>query len=206
MADLISFSNETKLGPIGTSSSCLDRYFINRSPVAEALTKFASKIRDSQSLNPTHSISGGLNGTSGNPGGGSNFSPFQTTNGLSTTPAVTLYSSAPPSINASSNLQPAPTTHSPQTGVVSADNSPLKQHKTIPQQPQGSGSAPSSAPAASTPASASTSAGPNTTPSMSNASLKRKQTSDTASPTTANAEQPPSKRGTRKRGRTTGGG
>lgn len=67
------------------------------------------------------------------------------------------------------------------------------------------GSTPNSGPAnASTPVGTPTSI---TTPSMANATLKRKATtSDATSPTSGSDQGPPSKRSARKRGRTQGGG
>jgi hypothetical protein len=169
--------------------------------VIDALSKFAAKIRETQPHNAVQAslINGVNSGIPPHP-----FVSFPNPNGVAATPAVTLYSSAPPS---SINPQPAPHINSPQNAPPSADNSPQKQHKTILQQSQST--APTSIPApASTPATAAASSGPNTnTPLLSNASLKRKQASDATSPTTANAEQqPPTKRVTRKRGRTAGGG
>lgn len=113
------------------------------------------------------------------------------------TPAVTLYSSAPPSVT---NPPPTPTNNSPKNASSSASNSPQKQHKTIPQPQAGSSSA--TAPAAS-PA---MSSGATNTPALANASLKRKQGPDAASPTTAPSDQPPLKRAARKRRPTGAGG
>lgn len=172
MADLIGYSNDQKLGPI------------------EALSKYANKLRESQ---PQNGLMGNLNHNIG--AGGSNFTNFQNVNGVSTTPAVTLYSQ---SANPPLHHQVASTSSPPKNQTASADNSPSKQNKPPPLS-QASGSAPSGAPA--TPAAGSGSSSHNT-PHLANASLKRKQ-SDIASPTVT-TEQPPPKRVTRKRGRTNG--
>lgn len=164
----------------------------------DALAKFASRIREGQSSNA------GPSGLSSVGPSNTQPHPFLYGNSVSVTatPAVTLYSSAPPSVThpTSNNPPPPASMNSPQNASSSATNSPQKQHKTIPQPMQGS--TPSSAPMSSP----SVSSGPtNNTPSLSNATLKRKQGSDAASPTTSNAEQPAPKRTTRKRGRTGGG-
>ncbi|KAF8075901.1 LIM-domain binding protein-domain-containing protein [Lyophyllum atratum] len=176
MTDLISYSTEQNMGPL------------------EALKQFASKIREMQPFNPPN-----LNNQS-NPNMLPNpYAPMHSNpSNVPTTPAVTLYSSAPPSVtNPSGNSAPMHMV-SPKNLPPSAGNSPQKQHKTIPQQTAGasSSSAPGSSPAVSS--------GANNTPALASASLKRKQAADTASPTTANSEQqPPAKRQTRRR-RTTG--
>ncbi|KAG6873974.1 hypothetical protein C0995_007930 [Termitomyces sp. Mi166 len=194
MADLISFSREQHLGPL------------------EALNRFAATLRQMQPFNPP---SAGLppplmmNGPSNNP-----FTPMQST--IPPTSATTLYSSAPPSVTNPSGVHthttnlvhhaPTPTgtgsTTSPKNANAppSANNSPQKQHKTIPQQTPGASSSSTSAPAASP---AVSSGGTTNTPAMSNASLKRKQGSEAASPTNVVEVQPPPKRQMRRR-RTTG--
>jgi len=134
-----------------------------------------------------------MNGVNGNGG----FQNFQALNGANASPAVTLYSTAPPPANPPSTSQLTPST--PQNAPSSASNSPRKQHKTV---PQSTGSALTSAPSTSSGPSIVTAA-PTNTPSMSNSSLKRKQ-SDTASPTGPD-QAPPAKRTTRKRGRGAGG-
>ncbi|KAG6918493.1 hypothetical protein DXG01_013853 [Tephrocybe rancida] len=183
MADLISFSTEQQLGPL------------------DALTKFASRLREVQPFNPSPPVIHPplMNGPS-NP-----FGPIHSnSSNVPPTPAVTLYSSAPPSVtNPSGNLNnhvnhaPTPVGNiaSPKNAPPSANNSPQKQHKTIPQQTPGASSS-SSAPAASP---AVSSGGTTNTPAMSNASLKRKQAGETASPTIATETQPPAKRQTRRR-------
>lgn len=129
------------------------------------------------------------------------FAPMHSNvNNVAPTPAVTLYSSAPPSVtNPSGNHSTAQSLNSPKN-PPSASSSPQKQHKTIPQQAQASASS------SVTAASPSVSSGTTTnTPALANASLKRKQASDATSPTTVTPEQPPQKRATRKRGRTNAG-
>lgn len=190
MAELITFSNDEGLGPIGMSK--LPRY--QDMPLmtpSEALTKFAAKIRESRNGQPP--LMNGVTNTSLM----SNPFPSFNANGVPSTPAVTLYSSAPPSVtHPSSNPPPVPPlVNSPANAPSSASSSPLKQHKPIPQPP---GSAATSV-ATSSP-SVSTGAATNT-PSLANSTLKRKQ-GDAASPTTGPPEQPPPKRVTRKRGRT----
>ncbi|PFH50567.1 hypothetical protein AMATHDRAFT_60844 [Amanita thiersii Skay4041] len=185
MSDLIVYSTENKLGPL------------------EALKKFAAQIRESQNYGPFNSTLSTGNSTSNPP---NSFAPFVATNG--TVPmnlGGTLYSSAPPSVtNPQANSAPGSSITSPQNTTVSASNSPQKQHKTIPQQQsQSQGSAASSSAPAASP---SVSSGATNTPHMANSTLKRKQASETASPTISNADGPPTKRQARKRGRTTGGG
>ncbi|KAF5372051.1 hypothetical protein D9615_008059 [Tricholomella constricta] len=192
MADLITYSTEQQLGPL------------------DALQKFAAKIREIQPFNPPPPNFN--NNPHLNPNLPPNSFPPMHSNpsNVPPTPAVTLYSSAPPSVtNPSANPAPTPigTTASPKNPPPSANNSPQKQHKTIPQQPGGSSSS-SSAPAGSP---AVSSGATNNTPALANASLKRKQGAETASPTTINTEQPPPKRQTRRRRTTnaaggTGGG
>ncbi|KAK0453084.1 LIM-domain binding protein-domain-containing protein [Armillaria borealis] len=183
MTDLITFSNDTKLGPI------------------DALNKYADRLRGSMPILP--SLSGGQHMMNGmnqmNTGVGMMSHPFASFPTASPMGSTTLYSSAPPSVTNPAPLpQPqAPTSSisSPQNAPPSAHNSPTKQHKTIPHNQNASSSTASS----STPTSTAN------TPALSNASLKRKQPSGNISPTTG-SDQPPPKRATRKRGRTTGGG
>ncbi len=149
------------------------------------------------------SLSGGQHMMNGmnqmNTGVGMMSHPFASFPTASPMGSTTLYSSAPPSVTNPAPLpQPqAPTSSisSPQNAPPSAHNSPTKQHKTIPHNQNASSSTASS----STPTSTAN------TPALSNASLKRKQPSGNISPTTG-SDQPPPKRATRKRGRTTGGG
>ncbi|KAF9458019.1 LIM-domain binding protein-domain-containing protein [Collybia nuda] len=184
MADLISFSNESSLGPL------------------EALNKFASRIREMQPFIPNpqpNMINGGMVNSHLQ-----NNHPFTSVHGninnVPPTPAVTLYSSAPPSVTNPSGAHSTTQSLNSPKNPPSASNSPQKQHKTIPQQNQASASS------SVTAASPSVSSGTTTnTPALANASLKRKQASDVTSPTTT-PDQPPQKRVTRKRGRTTTGG
>jgi len=153
MTDLIAFANETKLGPM------------------DALAKLADKLREGSQGGPYMGI----------PLSNGHLFPFQTMNGLSSSPAVTLYHSMSSSPSVS---HPGPSAHSPQNLPPSADNS---QKQTRP--PTASGTAP---PNSSTPANAPTpSQSGMTTPSMTSATLKRK-TNDTNSPSQSNAE--PSKK------------
>ncbi|KAF8883407.1 LIM-domain binding protein-domain-containing protein [Infundibulicybe gibba] len=184
MADLITFARQLSLGPL------------------DALTMFANRLRENQPPNPGAPSNTMINGVIDHSSPHS-FPQFSTSNGVGSTPAVTLYSPAPASvINPPSNPPPPSSMNSPQNAPPSGNNSPQKQHKTIPQQQQqqsqgsSSSSAPNSSPAVDS--------GASNTPSLANSSLKRKQTSDTASPTTA--EQPAPKRTTRKGRRATGGG
>ncbi|KAJ7590602.1 LIM-domain binding protein-domain-containing protein [Mycena floridula] len=185
MTDLITFANDATLGPL------------------DALSRFSNKIKESQGFMP---------GASMNPMIHMNGLPSLPLNGipqqqLSFAPypdhGSTLYSSAPQSItnpqgssnsgmmqNQNSGLGTNSAMSSPQNAPPSAQNSPQKQHKTIP------GSATSSG---NTPASSAN------TPALTNASLKRKSGADATSPTTATSTEQPPKRATRKRGRTQGG-
>ncbi|KAK0490496.1 LIM-domain binding protein-domain-containing protein [Armillaria novae-zelandiae] len=183
MTDLITFSNDTKLGPI------------------DALNKYADRLRGSMPILPP--LSGGQHMINGmnqmNPNVGMMSHPFGSFPTSSPMGSTTLYSSAPPSVTNPAPLPqpqaPSSSISSPQNAPPSAHNSPTKQHKTIPHNQNASSSTASS----STPTSTAN------TPALSNASLKRKQPSGNISPTTG-SDQPPPKRATRKRGRTTGGG
>jgi hypothetical protein len=158
----------------------------NRSPrSSDALKNFAMKLRELQPFPPLPT--NGVN----------HMHMFNSMHGtpMMSTPPVTLYSSAPPSVtNPQPNPPSAPSLNSPKNAPPSASNSPQKQHKTIPQQSQASSS--STAPTASPSVSSSAIPG-NNVPS------KRKQASETSSPTTATPELPPKR--TRKR-RQTGAG
>ncbi|KAG6845823.1 hypothetical protein H0H87_002511 [Tephrocybe sp. NHM501043] len=201
MADLITYSRENDLGPLGERFVILCVYQFLKYAI-EALVKFASNLREMQLFNSPPSVLPPpmMNGPVG-PFGTMHSNPSN----VPITPAVTLYSSAPPSVtnpsgtlnNTHVNHAPTPTgtTASPQNAPPSASNSPQKQHKTIPQQTPGASSS-SSAPAASP---AVSSGGTTNTPAISNASLKRKQAGETASPATATDSQPPAKRQTRRR-------
>ncbi|TFK22192.1 hypothetical protein FA15DRAFT_671796 [Coprinopsis marcescibilis] len=119
----------------------------------------------------------------------------------------TLFSAAPPSVtnlpphNHNQTIPPPllAMTSSPRNTPSSAANSPQKQHKTIGQNAAGSSSSQSAG-------SPSVSSGANNTPALPNASLKRKQTSDTASsPTVANTEGGPKRIKKRNKTGTNGG-
>ncbi|TBU27697.1 LIM-domain binding protein-domain-containing protein [Dichomitus squalens] len=154
----------------------------------DALRAFADKIREEQAAN--------RGSYSGNVMGGSTYS--EPPNGIPTAgPSTSLghMGSAP--------APSQPTSSSDQQNVGQLDGAG-RSAKATPQSAQASGSTPS----ASTPASAPTPGGP-TTPSMANASLKRKAPSSQRAgddpPTTANSEpQPTAKRGSRKRTKTQG--
>lgn len=119
-----------------------------------------------------------------------------------------MVSSGPPASFGGSMPGPSQTPLGGEQPSTSQQDSGLKSAKAAPLQPaQASGSTPSaSTPAASAP----TPGGAPTTPSIPNATLKRKappgQRTGEDSPTTANAstEQQPAKRANRKRGRTQG--
>jgi hypothetical protein len=157
----------------------------NMGPIA-ALKQFATNIRESNpALAAMNSMAGYPNGHI--PPGAPPFPDAAHTS------AGSLYagsSSNPPMASNSIASMAA----SPKNPSGSASNSPQKQHKTIPQRP-GSAQA-AGVTSANTQASSitATSIAPPT-------SLKRKQApSDTGtSPTTANSDQPPAKRGNRKR-------
>ncbi|EAU80585.2 hypothetical protein CC1G_11385 [Coprinopsis cinerea okayama7 len=188
MADLITFANETKLGPL------------------DALAKFAQRLRDNGAtlLPPTMGanqvfLNPNLNNNTNNSHNQSQPQPQM----------ITLNSSAPPSIttpqhNASQTIPPPPKATlagSPRT----MPNSPQKEHRSVPQQNQAGTSGGSDGMGSA--ASPAVSTADTNTPPLSHSSLKRKQTSDTSSPAMSNAEGPPAKRSARKRGRTgtTGG-
>jgi len=136
----------------------------------DALAKLAERIREGSQGYPHIGVH--ANGS---------LMPFSNMNGLSTTPAVTLYHSMSSSPSVSHH---GPSAHSPQNVPPSADNS---QKQTRP--PTASGTAPTPNP--SGPANAPTpSQSGLTTPSMATATLKRKN--DTNSPSQPNAE--PSKK------------
>ncbi|KAF9057310.1 LIM-domain binding protein-domain-containing protein [Panaeolus papilionaceus] len=199
MADLITFANETGLGP------------------QAALKKLALKLRDGQQLHqpmgtmlppnghpapvqpPTQPLM--MNGMmhTGPPNGplASPFQPFPAAS-TSNQSSVTLYSAAPPSVT---NPQPTmnQSVNSPKNASASTSNSPDKQNSSIPQSMQmqmqhahtpqqipGPGSSP-----------AISSGGTTNTPSMvhANPNLKRKQTGDAASPTIGNSSQEKRMRG-----------
>lgn len=174
MADLITFADETKEGPI------------------EALTKYANKLLEAQGQPPI-GIQPIMNGMSnGQPHPSLPFAPpFSNV-------SATLYSSAPSSVANPSSAPTTSTMSSPQNAPPSAQNSPQKQHKTIPQP-----SVPSGTSNSNPVATAATPGSTHNTPAMTTATLKRKQPSDPSPPTT---ESNPTKRVTRaKRGRGAGG-
>ncbi|KAG5732265.1 hypothetical protein E4T56_gene11460 [Termitomyces sp. T112] len=195
MTDLILFSTEQGLGPL------------------DALNRFAAKLREVQPFNPPPILPPQiLNG----PQNSNPFASMQNT--ISPTSTNTLYSSAPSSVTNPSgtlthptNNLPTPTgtgsgnTASPKNAPPSVHNSPQKQHKTIPQQTPGASSSSSSSNVAAAVAAAAaaspavSSGGTTNTPALSHTSLKRKQGSETASPTNTVEAQPPAKRPTRRR-------
>lgn len=137
----------------------------------DALAKLAEKLREGSQGYPHMGMH--ANGS---------FLPFQSMNGLAASPAVTLYHSMSSSPSVS---HPGPSAHSPQNVPPSADN-PQKQTRPL----TASGTAPP--PNSSNPANAPTpSQSGLTTPSMTAATLKRKN-NDTNSPSQSNAE--PSKK------------
>lgn len=167
MTDLIAFANETKLGPMGKFTRSDFSYTITNMCL-DALAKLAEKLREgSQGYSNMGMHANGL------------FPSFPNMNGLSTSPAVTLYHgmSSSPSVS-----HPGPSAHSPQNVPSSADNS-QKQTRSL--------TASGIAPNPSNPANAPTPQSGLTTPSMASATLKRK-TNDTNSPSQSNAE--PSKK------------
>ncbi|TFK88377.1 hypothetical protein K466DRAFT_547216 [Polyporus arcularius HHB13444] len=180
MSDLIHFSVSNKMGPV------------------DALSAYADKIRRERALGGGPL---GPNGVDGFAGNGAGPSPFP--EGPNGVPAQALGPST--SFGTPGNM-PGPS-HAPppvETQGASQGEGASKQAKAAPQPPQASGSTPVAQ--ASTPASAPTPGGP-TTPSMANASLKRKAPparSGEDSPTTAHTDQPPAKKNARKRGRTQG--
>jgi hypothetical protein len=174
MADLITFSAELHMGPL--RMSCAVLLLLVADPVrVVALKEFTNRLRESQAQNPSNSQMNNLPGT--------NFTNFANMGRVSASPAVTLYSIPPPF-----NQQTAASTSSPPKPPISSENSPLKQNKA----PLPPSSAPSST-TASTPAGGSSST--HNTPSLSNASLKRKQ-GDNA--TAVTEQQPPTKRMSRR--------
>ncbi|KAH7924834.1 hypothetical protein BV22DRAFT_1066092 [Leucogyrophana mollusca] len=169
MTDLIAFANETKLGPI------------------DALARLADKIREGPH-NPAQGGPGFIGGPPGN--GPGSFQSFHNMNGVSASPAVTLYPGMSPANPPQSH--PGPSTNSPKNASSSAD-APQKQNNPPPPS-HGPGSAPQPT-SASTPSQT----GATSTPSLHPATLKRKA-NDTNSPSTTHPE-PSNKRATRKRGR-----
>ena len=193
MTDLIQFSINKKLGPCGACRSCpiAIKVTTNLVSLTDALKAFAQKLRDEHR--------GNYNGTLLIP---VNPPYLEVPNGVVVPP------SGPSTSFGSMGVMPGPSQPPPsgeQPSTSQPDGGP-KSAKAAPQSAQASGSTPS----ASTPASAPTPGGAPNTPSIANASLKRKQPPSQRtgedSPTTANAstDQQPAKRANRKRGRTQG--
>ncbi|CCM03961.1 uncharacterized protein FIBRA_06116 [Fibroporia radiculosa] len=179
MSDLIQFSLDSNLGPI------------------DALDQYAKKLREQQARDPK---AGGGHKPSQAGLGGFSTTMFDGTNGVMSTPSVSLFNN----ISGGSQSQP-PAPSTPQNPPACVD---AKQNKVPPapasQASTATMSSTTPSASASTPAAAVTPGGPSTTPSMPNATLKRKaQRNEDGSPTVANADQTqPNKRQARKRGRT----
>ncbi|KAK1216482.1 hypothetical protein PQX77_020899 [Marasmius sp. AFHP31] len=185
MADLIAYSAEHELGPM------------------DALKALGSRLRETMPhFQPGHMMMNGYMGQGMNTPTMANFPLGSGTVTMSSTttgsPALTLCSPAPttltnpnPNSITPSTMASASAKSSPQNAPGSTQNSPRKQHKTIPQPSSGpSGIAPvigsSNSVSSSTPGASS-----GNTPSLANATLKRKQNPETDN-------QPPSKRTQRK--------
>ncbi|KAL0949079.1 hypothetical protein HGRIS_009174 [Hohenbuehelia grisea] len=225
MSDLILFTRDTDLGPkealrhyanklrdqgFAVQPSALPGGNNNLPPPPPGSGTPGSQFVQYQPPNSNGMSSSGSqyppsNSLSGNPGSGSGTSGLQ--NGLT----HASHGVGIPNGTASSHATPG--VLSPPSIPSSASNSPQKQHKTIPQ-PQNQGAAVASTPTAtaSTPGASGSTSGSTSggTPSISHASLKRKQgTSETASPTVPHADGgPPTKRqarGTKKRTNTVSG-
>ncbi|KAG7096572.1 hypothetical protein E1B28_003992 [Marasmius oreades] len=164
MADLITFSADHNLGPL------------------EALRAIGLKLRDSiphfqasQMMNGYNNLAQGMNTPTT-----ANFPLGSVVNMPSTnltSPAITLYSPAPPSITNPNSMTQTPSMasamSSPQNAPASAQSSPRKQHKTIPQPiPSGSNGPGGTTIGVSGAATSSTPGG--STPSMAPGTLKRK--------------------------------
>lgn len=163
---------------------------------ADALARFADKLRAAHANNrgvPMTGLPYHIEGSSSFDGHG--------INGINGAPTMFTNHAA----NAVAGPSQGPSSGVQSQNASQSDGTDGKAGQGTPQASQASGSTPVAS--ASTPASAPTPGGP-TTPSMANASLKRKQpTGGRAgddSPTTANAEGQPAKRAARKRGRTQG--
>jgi len=211
MGDLITFSTESYLGPLGKRSRSLIRNPCSSCAELEALKRFATKLKESHAATPlpliphhNHLINGAQltpSNLSTNP-----FNSIHSNSGVNSSPAITLYSSAPPSVTnppLNSASSSTPMANSPKILPASGGGSPQKQHKTIPTQQQQVQAISSSSSTVVT--SPTVSSGATNTPAISNASLKRKQNSDTNSPSTVTNEPLP-KRQTRKRRTTNTGG
>uniref|UniRef100_A0A0W0EUP1 Adhesion defective protein 1 n=2 Tax=Moniliophthora roreri TaxID=221103 RepID=A0A0W0EUP1_MONRR len=200
MADLIAFSTENELGP------------------KDALRQMSAKIREQMGFPPSHLMNGITNasGHLGNPSGTPTTATFPNTSFPSSTnpmtsPAITLYSSAPTSVTNPNSLVQTPSTmasamSSPQNAPSSAQNSPRKPHKSIPPPvgqlpgPSGVGNVSlggvgigATGPPSS---SASTGSAGNVTPSMSSATLgaKRKQITDSPTSTDGSSNKRPQRK------------
>ncbi|KAI0637642.1 LIM-domain binding protein-domain-containing protein [Trametes polyzona] len=182
MSELIQFSKDTHLGPM------------------DALARFADKLRATRAANRGMPMSG-LDGAGPSHHAEVSSSSFDG-HGMNGTPMMYVHNASNAAAGPSSQ---GGATGSPSQNGPRADGPDNKTSKGTPQASQPSGSTPAAS--ASTPASAPTPGGP-TTPSIPNASLKRKAPpggrAGDDSPTTANAEQPAAKRTARKRGRTQG--
>lgn len=195
MADLISFTNETGLGPMGKD---VQASFITRLTVSvDALKQFAQNLRDKglsvpPQMHTTPFVNGGPHPQHPSYPPPPQFNQMVTNVGPPQGAVSTHY----PNVIPSSNPLPG-SINSPQAST-SGGNSPQKQHKTIPQQQQGQQQPMNGASSSSATTPGVSTTGGNT-PSMANATLKRKQGSETASPTTSHADQPPLKRQGRKR-------
>lgn len=189
MADLIQFSTESGLGPLGQYPLDSEPWMqpAHSRPPTAALTKYAQRIREQQPHGMPNKMSNGYPGEAN----------YGNTNGITTTPAVTLYTnaasapnqtSAPPSLNSGSLQNHAQSQNSVSTLGDTAS-------------PRISTASSSAQTPTAPPLSAGPSNSSHTTPLVNHATLKRK----VESPSTAQGDQPPAKRMTRKRGRTAGG-
>ncbi|KAF9268326.1 hypothetical protein L218DRAFT_893298 [Marasmius fiardii PR-910] len=181
MADLIIFSAESNLGPL------------------DALKAMGSKLRESMphfQANLMNSYQGLACGTPVVP---TVTYPFvsgtaTTATANATSPAITLYSPAPPSVTNPNSMTQTPSTmasamSSPQNASTSAQSSPRKQHKTIPQ-PLSSGGPGGPTISASGPVTSSTpGASSGGTPAMASATLKRKNPENEPQPPAAKRPQ-----------------
>ena len=194
MTDLIQFSINKKLGPCGACRSGFITIRVAIDPVVliDALKAFAQKLRDEHRGNYNGNLIIPVN------------PPYsEVPNGVGVPP------SGPSTSFGNMGAMPGPSQPLPsgeQPSTSQPDGGPKSAKAAPPQSAHASGSTPS----ASTPASAPTPGGAPTTPSIANASLKRKQPPSQRtgedSPTTANAstDPQPAKRANRKRGRTQG--
>ncbi|KZT12683.1 uncharacterized protein LAESUDRAFT_709889 [Laetiporus sulphureus 93-53] len=198
MSDLIQFCFTSKLGP----RDGLTQW------AKVARTQMIAEGRSSHPNGGNASGGGGLGGGgAGNAGGGSMFDAVNGAGPVPPYPNAPSGSTQPPGPPPFPQL-PGPPPSTPQNAPSQAVDSSAKQNKAPAPSSQASGSTPSAS--ASTPAAAPTPGGPNTTPSMAHASVKRKgpPRTEPESPALANSttDQAQSlKRPTRKRTRTQGG-